>query len=348
VTAAIAMGHLGMKAGPNDTGITTEIAILLMYAIGAYVVFGHPQVAVVLGGGVAVLLHAKPMTHRLVQRLGETDMKAMMQFVLITLVVLPVLPDRTYGPFGVLNPREIWWMVVLVVGVSLGGYVALKVYGEHAGTVLGGIIGGLISSTATTVSYARRASQAEGHVAAATLVVMLASSIVYARVLVEIGIAASHAFLELAPPIAAVMVVSILLCGLVWWSHRKTRSELPTPRNPTELKSALVFAALYALVVLAVAAGREFFGDRGIYAVAALSGLTDMDAITLTTSRMAAGNGMSPGTAWRAILIAAIANLVCKAGIVAVLGGSVLFKRTAGLFALHIAAGVAVLLMWPG
>jgi uncharacterized membrane protein (DUF4010 family) len=127
VAAMTAMGNaVNLKLTRPDPGITTEIAILLMYAIGAYLVLGHVQVAVVLAGGVAVLLHAKPEMHGFVKRLGETDMKAVMQFVLITLVILPILPDRPYGPFQVLNPREIWRMVVLVVAISLGGYVALK------------------------------------------------------------------------------------------------------------------------------------------------------------------------------------------------------------------------------
>jgi len=159
VAITVAMGNaLFLREGRADTGITTEIAILLMYAVGAYLVFGHRSVAVVIGGGVAVLLHAKPIMHGFVKRLGETDMHMMMQFVLISLVILPVLPDRFYGPYDVLNPREIWWMVVLVVAISLAGYVTLKLYGERAGHILAGLIGGLVSSTATTVSFARRVS----------------------------------------------------------------------------------------------------------------------------------------------------------------------------------------------
>ncbi len=139
VAITTAMGNiLALKQKRNGTGITTEIAILLMYGIGAYLVFGPREVAVVLAGGIAVLLHAKPVMHRFVDRLGESDMRVMMQFVLITLVILPVLPDRDFGPFQVLNPREIWQMVVLVVGISLLGYIALKLYGKGRGIVLSG------------------------------------------------------------------------------------------------------------------------------------------------------------------------------------------------------------------
>jgi uncharacterized membrane protein (DUF4010 family) len=347
VAAASAVGNALNRDHRPDPGITTEIAVLLMYAVGAYLAWGPAQVAVVLAGGVAVLLHFKPALHGFVTRLGETDMRAMMQFVLITLVILPVVPDRGYGPFQVLNPREIWWMVVLVVSISLGGYIALKLYGQRTGAVLGGLIGGLVSSTATTVSYARQATDARGHLAAATLAVMLASTVVYVRVLVEVAIVARAALLRIAPPIAIMLAVAAALCVLVGWTHRKVKAELPATENPTELRSAIVFGALYGLVVLAVAAGKHWLGDRGIFVVAAVSGLTDMDAITLSTSRMAASGALATETTWRAIVIATIANLACKAGIVALLGGPALFRRIAVLFGIQASAGIALLLLWP-
>lgn len=349
VAITTAMGNvLYLKQTRADAGITTEIAILLMYGIGVYLVFGHLQVAVALGGGIAVLLHAKPFMHAFVKRLGETDMRVMMQFVLITLVILPVLPDASYGPFHVLNPRDIWRMVVLVVGISLAGYVAFKLYGPRAGIVVAGLMGGLISSTATTVSHARRASRAKAQVAAATLVVMLASTVVYVRVLVEIFVVAEPAFVQIAPPIAVMLIVSILLCITLWWRNRKLEIEAAPHGNPTELKTAIVFGALYAVILLVVAAARHHLGDRGVYLAAGISGLTDMDAITLSTSRMSANGAVPAGVAWRAIVIATIANLVFKAGVVATLGGSALFRRIAFLFAIEIGVALALLIVWPG
>jgi len=337
-----------LKTKRPDSGITTEIAILLMYAIGAYIVFGHKPLAVVLGAGVAVLLHFKPAMHGFVERLGETDMRVMMQFVLISLVILPVLPDRTYGPFDVLNPRDIWWMVVLVVGISLVGYIALKLYGGRAGIVLGGIIGGVISSTATTVSYAQRSTATSAHLAASTLVIMLASTIVYVRVLIEVGAVAQRALLSIATPIVIMLLVSTALCVAVWWTNRKLKTQVPEQGNPTELKSALVFGGLYALVVLAVAVARHYLGDRGLFIAAGISGLTDMDAITLSTSRLAAGGSIEASTAWRAIVIAAIANLIFKGVVVATLAGSALARRIWMFFGIQMAAGIALLLLWPG
>ena len=209
-----------MRQPREDQGITTEIAILVMYVVGAYLVLGHTQIAVVVGAGVAVLLHAKPLMHRFVKRLGENEMRAIMQLVLISFVILPILPNEHYGPFRVFNPREIWWIVVLVVGISLGGYLAMRLYGENVGIVLGGIIGGLVSSTATTVSYARQASKAEAHAAAATLVILLATAVVYGRVLVEVFVVARMRFSEIAPPIAIMLAVAAVLSVVVWWRHR--------------------------------------------------------------------------------------------------------------------------------
>jgi uncharacterized membrane protein (DUF4010 family) len=337
-----------IRQGRGDAGITTEIAILLMYGIGAYLVYGHRAVAVVLAAGVTVLLHFKPAMHRFVERLGETDMRVMMQFVLISLVILPVLPDRTYGPFDVLNPREIWWMVVLVVGISLGGYIALKLYGERAGTLIAGVIGGLVSSTATTVSFARRAAGARGPIAASAIVILLASTVVYVRVLIEVFVAAPSRAAAIAPPIAILLAAAIVLCFVQWRRTRREPIELPESRNPTELRAALMFGAMYGLVVLGVAAARHVLGDRGVYVAAGISGLTDMDAITLSTSRLADRGGLAPGIVWRAIVIAVLANLVFKGGTVWMLGGAALGRRIALLFAIQAAVGVALLVFWPG
>jgi uncharacterized membrane protein (DUF4010 family) len=346
ITAAIGNVMLLREEERADPGITTEIAILLMYGIGCYLVFGSRPVAVVLSGAVALLLYAKPVMHGFVQRLGENDVRAVMQFVLITLVILPVLPDRTLGPFEALNPREVWWMVVLVVTISLLGYIAFKLCGPRAGTVLAGLIGGLVSSTATTVSATRRAAVSSEPPAAAVLIVVLASTVVYVRVLIEIFVAAGRSAILVAPPIAILLLIAIFLSAALAWRNRGARADTPAPGNPTELKTALVFGATYAVVLLAVAAAGRSFGDQGVYVAAGFSGLTDMDAITLTTSRMTATGSLQAGVASRAILIACIANLVFKSLLVLMLGGVMLARRLAIPFAIQIVA--AIVLVWIG
>ncbi len=170
----IIVGNLLKLRDPDtDSGQTTEVALLLTFIVGAYLVVGPPAVAIAVGAGTAVLLWAKPQLHDFAGRLGEPDFRAIMQFALISGVILPVLPDRTFGPFAVLNPRHIWWMVVLVVGIGLAAYVGYKLLGSRRGTLVAGLLGGAISSTATTVAAAKRTRAAPEASGAAAIVVCL-------------------------------------------------------------------------------------------------------------------------------------------------------------------------------
>jgi uncharacterized membrane protein (DUF4010 family) len=328
--------------------MTTEIAALLLFGIGACVVIGQMEVAVALGGAIALLLHLKRPMHRFVAAIGETDIKAIMQFVLVTLVILPVLPNQPFGPYAVLNPFKIWLFVVLIVSVSLCGYVVFKLVGHKAGAWLGGVLGGVISSTATTVSYARRSRETSGGENLAALVIMIASTILYVRVLILIGAVASGSFLKMAPPLAAMFLACAVIAVVSARLTGKHTGRIPPQENPAELKSALIFGALYALIIFAVAAAKDRFGASGLYTVAVLSGLTDMDAITLSTAQLTNGGQLSPNAAWRAILVASMSNFVFKAGIVAVLGDRQLLWRVSILFALALVSGGAILWLWPG
>jgi uncharacterized membrane protein (DUF4010 family) len=333
--------------GGQGPGKTTEAAALLMYALGAYLAVGDATAAIVVGGVVAVLLHWKQPLHRFVERIGERDIHAMMQFVLIALVILPVLPDQTFDPYQVLNPREIWRVVVLIVGIGLAGYVAYKLVGQKAGALLGGVLGGLISSTATTVAYARRTKSAPDAAALAALVIMIASSIAFVRVIVELAVVAPGILSQVVPPLGAMFVLMALLSTGSYFLSRGARDEMPEQENPAELKSALIFGAIYAVVIFAVAAAKEYFGTGGLYVVALLSGLTDLDAITLSTGRLAAENRLDIATSWRLILLAALANLVFKGGTVAVLGPRRLLGRIAALFGVAVVGGLLIFWLWP-
>ncbi|HUG91064.1 MAG TPA: MgtC/SapB family protein [Planctomycetaceae bacterium] len=365
VVALLVVSNLPRQADADgDYGVTTETAMLVMYIAGALLVFLPWIVPVAVAGGTAILLQFKPQLHGFAQRMGEADFRAILQFVLITFIVLPVLKeyDRAFDPltplhrvfpeadwpdFAVLNPYEIWWLVVLVVGISLGGYVCYKLLGERAGSVLGGILGGVISSTATTVSYARRTREADGLAGAAALVIMIASTVVYLRVLLEIAVVSPGFLKTAAGPVLAMFGFSVLLCLAMLTLAARNSGEMPQPGNPTEIKSALVFAGLYAVVLLAVAAAREFLPPEWLYAVAVVSGLTDMDAITLSSARLVQSGRLDPAVGWRMIVIATMSNLVFKAAIVAWLGHRRLLKWVAALFGLALLSGIAVLLLWP-
>jgi len=235
-----------------DPGLTTEVAALLMFGVGAYVVVGHVEAAVVLAGAVVLLLHLKRPMHRFVAAMGERDFTAVMQFALITLVILPVLPNRGFGPYQVLNPFKVWLMVVVIVAVSLAGYVAYKLVGARAGSLLGGIVGGLVSSTATTLSFARRTRTGSERTAAhgaglAAQVIVVASTVSLARLIVLVAIVAPAQAMAIAAPLGALFAWMTVLSALAWLrSRHDAAGELPEVANPAELKSALIFGALFA------------------------------------------------------------------------------------------------------
>jgi len=335
------------RSGDTDAGQTTEVSALLLYGIGAYVVFGELAVAVALGGAIALLLHYKDLLHAFASRIGERDVTAIMQFVLITLVILPVLPNQAYGPYAVLNPFQVWLMVVLIVGISLVGYVAYKLFGAREGAVLGGLIGGLVSSTATTVSFARRTADTASGSGLAALVIMIASSTVFARVIAEVGVVAPGHFRQIVPPLAAMFAVSVVIAVFLYLHTRDHHAAMPQQGNPANLRTAMIFGGLYALIVFVVAATKTEFGEQGLYLVAVLSGLTDMDAITLSTSQLASQGRLQPDTVWRMILVASLANLSFKGALVAFLGSRALLRDVAVAFGLTIAAGIAILWFWP-
>jgi uncharacterized membrane protein (DUF4010 family) len=348
VAALLVVGNVTEpRAKEADPGLTTEVAALLMYAIGAYLVVGHTAVGIALGGGVALLLHLKEPMHAFVARVGEADIKAIMQFVLLALVIWPVLPDQDYGPYGALNPHDIWLMVVLIVGISLGGYVAAKLFGPGSGALIGGVLGGMISSTAATVSYARWTRQSTGSIPFAATVIVIASAVLFVRVLAEIAVVAPGAFWRLAPPLALMLVWTSLIAAGVFFLGRTKNADLPPPTNPAELKAALVFGSLYALVLLGAAVARDYFGPRGLYGVAAISGLHDLDAMTLSTSRLINQGQLDTSLGWRLILTASLVNLGTKATIAAVLGHRGLLRGLIVPFALAFAGGL-VLLLCPG
>lgn len=345
VTTAVAT-IFQLLAGSDDVGITTEIAIVLMFAIGVLLELGDPIVGVVLGGAVAVLLQLKGPLHRLIDRLADKDVRAIFQFVLLTLVILPVVPDETFGPYDVLNPRNIWLMVVLVTGMSLGGYLAYKLLGSGTSTLLGGLIGGLISSTAATASYSKRAGGGSAALRSIVAAIMLATAVMYARVIVEMSIAAPSAIWSLVWPIVILAGATLAISLGVWVTVMRAPVKLPEQENPTELKAALIFALLYAAVLLLVAWARDMVGDSGTYIVAAVSGVADMDAITLSTSRLVQNDQLEPSTAWRAVIVGSIANMAFKTGIAAWLGGSRLGLALGAAFLGSALVGLALILLW--
>ena len=345
LTGALMTGHVAeLKGEKIESGVTTEVAALAMFGVGAYVVTGFREVAIVIGGGIAVLLHFKGQLHGIAARLGE-DSKSIMQFALISLVILPILPNRTYGPLNVVNPRQIWLMVVLIVGIGLAGYIAYKFFGAKAGLLLAGLLGGIISSTATTISYSKRAAKQELPDNQVAIVILLASTVSCALVLVEIGVVAPEFLRAAILPLAVVVTTLAVLSLPLWFLHTKDRSEMPSQGNPSELKGALYFALLYTLILFAIAAVKVY-GSRGLYVVAAASGLAEVHALALSTSQLVSTGRVSSIEGWRIIAVALISNLAFKATMVAILGTRTIWRKVALPYVLTIAVGISVVLLW--
>jgi uncharacterized membrane protein (DUF4010 family) len=323
------------------------VAALLVYVLAAYLMEGSLAIGVVVGGAAVVLLHLKAALHGWVRRLEPRDLRAVMQLVLIALVILPVLPDEPYGPFQVLNPRKIWLMVVLIVGIGLFGYLLYRLLSPKTGTVLGGLLGGVISSTATTVSSSRATKNQPGGATPAALVIMIATVVSICRIIVEIVAVAPGHFLEMMFPFAAFLGVVAVITAVLYFLRSGEIAETSAPEDPALLKPALVFAALYALVLLGVAAGRHHFGDSGMYVIAVISGLTDVDAITLSTSHLVSQGNLPADTGWRVIMVGAVSNTLFKGGIVALLGSRALLARIAVLYGIAVIAGVLLVVLWP-
>lgn len=349
IAALMVMGNLRRinRAGNDDIGMTTEMAVLLMYGIGAYLVFGETLIAVVVTGIITVLLHFKTTLHGWVGKFGEDDLKAIMQFVLLSMIILPVLPDVTYDRYQSLNPKHIWLMVVLIVGISLIGYFLYKFFRNKTGVLLGGILGGLISSTATTISYARVAGKSISLSKLAAFVILTASAVSMIRVMVEISIVAPLSFKAFLFPLAAELCAMIFLVVILFFQKRNERSEMPTQTNPAELKSALIFALLYGGISFISAVVKDKFGNDALYAVSVISGLTDLDAITLSTAKMTEQKSIDAALGWRLILVATISNLVFKAIMTIVMGNRNLARIIGFLFGILIIVGLLIIFLWP-
>lgn len=333
---------------PSPTaGQTTEVAVLLMFAIGAYLVLGHQVIGVIVGGTLAILLYVKESLHGFIDRLKEKDLAAIMTFVGVSLVILPILPDETYGPLNVLNPRDIWMMVTLIVGISVVGYFVYKWVGKKAGMISNGILGGIISSTATTVSYARNAAANKSVSKTAAFVILASVTISIIRVIIEIGFVVPEKFGQLILPFVLLfLIMTVLTLMLYYWIARdNSQEDMPEPKNPAQFKSAVIFGVLYGAILLAVAFAEEKFGQEGLYIVSIIGGLAKKDAITLSLASAVKG-GMETALGWRLIMAGVLSNFGFKVILVAVLGNRKLTKWVASAMVISIVAGLLIMWFW--
>ncbi len=326
----------------RDRGITSEVALLLTVLLGAIAVGGAPRLAAASAVVTALLLALKPRLHRWLANLSEAELDGALRLLLISVVVLPVLPDRGFGPFGALNPYRLWWMVVLIAGLGFAGYVAASRLGPRRGLVGTAVLGGLFASTAVALSFARFGREGLHPPRLLAAAILAAETVMFPRLLVLTGAVSPALALTLAPVLLAPLPVGAFCAS---WLLRGA-GDAPEARpvslhNPFELGPALRLAGLLAVILMLAKGALSAVGPRAVYAVASLAALTDVDAISLSLAHLAGGD-LPADVARSGILLAAGVNTAVKAGLVAFVERGALAREVAsGSLLLLVALGGA-------
>jgi uncharacterized membrane protein (DUF4010 family) len=331
-SAALVVGYfMTVQAYPGSLGLTTEVAGICVCLLGGMTMIGYPELAVVLGIVVTAVLAYKEPMHGMVSKLDRDDIFAGVRLLIASFIVLPLLPRRPLDPWGALNPYSLWLLVILISSLSLIGYVATRWLGPGKGAALTGLSGGLVSSTAVTLTFARTSRDGRGAPTMLATGILLAWGVMFVRVVVEVAVVYPPLVYQVVGPFL-MMGAAGLAAALYFYrqgpaaaGHQQAGQEVPL-KNPFSLTGAAKFAVFFAGVLLVVKLVEDRFSSEGLYLVAAVAGLTDVDAITLSMARYAQTGGQ-PGIAVTAITIAALTNTVVKCAMVAVLGGRALRVR---------------------
>lgn len=341
----ILIGYWRSSAGEKIGG-TSEVAALVTFGLG--LLAGYDQLVVALAGAVltTAVLSLKEELHTLAGAITRADLYAVVQFAAVSLVILPIVPDENLGPWGVWNPRTIWLLVVLISGISFVGYVAAKVIGAKRGIGLSGLLGGMASSTAVTLSFSERSKANPGLSLVLAVGVLGASAVTVPRLLILLSIVQPNLVVPLLLPFAALFIVTTVGGALVYQLSRRQSVAGAQLNNPFELKTALTFALLFAIILFAARAAQEFFGAGGLYVASAIAGLTQLDAITLTLGQEV-GKGLDVAVAVRALSIAIAGNNLFKAGLALTLGSRAFGQAVLVTLVLAGAACVAAAWLLP-
>lgn len=323
-------------------GVATEIALLLAFALGLLAGLGMLATASSAGVATAVLLSLKSRLGKAATELSERELRSILQFLAVSVIVLPILPDRALDSLAGLNPRAIWILVVLISGVSFVGYWLTRAFGARNGALLTGLVGGLASSTATTASLARLAAQAPAAIGPASAGIIIANMVMLVRLAALAGLLAPAALPALWPSLAAAWLVggiAAIVCARGGDRDQVAPGGLGIS-NPFELRPAIIFAGVLAAVSLAAERALAAFGDYGLNVVAAISGVADVDALTLSAAGLMTGGAIAADAAATAIWIAAASNMLAKAAFASVIGGRALAIRAGAPLVIAAAGGV--------
>jgi uncharacterized membrane protein (DUF4010 family) len=348
VGALLTVSHFA-EARKRSSGLTTEVSAILTMLVGALAFWNYLQLAVALGVAMTVLLSVKIELHRFARKITVQDVYATLKLAVISAIVLPVLPDTAYGPppFDVLNPFEIWLLVVFISGMNFIGYVLIKTVGARRGIELTGLFGGMASSTAATLSLTHR-SRKDQLAKSFALAILLAWIVMYVRALIQTAVVNMELFKEIWLPALGPMAAGLVYCAWLFKREKKKEEEDENLAfsNPFELGPAIKFGLIFTLVLLISKAAQVYIGDAGIYISSFVSGLVDVDAIILSMAQLSSKpEGIDIATAARAVILAAVANTLTKGGIALFIGSSGLRRSILPGFALMVISGVGVIFL---
>lgn len=323
-------------------GATSEVAALIVFCLGVLIFWEFFSVAIAISVVLTLFLSLKTSLRSFIGKVQEEDIYATLKFAIITAIILPVLPDQTMGPFDVLNPRQIWYMVVLIAGISFAGYLLVKVFGSKKGLSITGLLGGMVSSTAVTLSFSQKSRTAPDLGKTFASSILLACSIMYPRVMIEIAVVNPELFRAIWPFLVLLTVTGVASAVVMQFGAHKDAAGDVALSNPFELMSAIKFGLIFAVILFVSKAAQYYLGNSGVFLAAAAAGTTDVDAITLSMANLARGT-ISTTTASTAIIIAITVNTVVKAGMAVSLGAPSLRKYTLPGFGAVLAVGIAII-----
>lgn len=323
-------------------GATSEVAGLLTFFLGALAYYGEITLAVSLAVVMTVILYARSMLHDFAKKLKKKEFEDTLKFAVIAFVILPFLPNQGYGPLEMFNPFIIWLMIVFISGISFVGYILMKWFGER-GIVLGGLLGGLVSSTATTTSFAERSRKSKKIHRSLVLGVILANGIMFIRVLIEVLVINSELFLPLLVPMLSLSLVTAIFSYFLWRKSKNIKGNIDLG-SPFTLKPALKFGIFFAIILALVKVGDIYLSSKGVYLVSFISGFADVDAITVSLSQLAKGS-LALETARNGIVVATLTNVAVKGGIAYWFGRKEFGRIVLGFFVVLIALGIGLLLI---
>ncbi|MBN1920315.1 MAG: MgtC/SapB family protein [Anaerolineae bacterium] len=333
-------------ARQGQIGMTSEVSAVITFLLGAMCYGEQFALAAAITVATMVLLSLKPEMRTLAQKLSQEDIYATLKFAVITAIVLPVLPDRTFGPLEVLNPHKIWLMVIFISGISFLGYFLIKIVGPRQGIGLTGLLGGLASSTAVTLSFSQRSTQERTLAKPFAMAIMIAWTVMFIRVLVVVSALNRALLTQLWLPLGLAAGIGLGYCGYLFLAQRTHETSNIDFANPFDLGPAMKFGLLYAGILFAAKAAQVYLGEAGIYLSSIVGGLTDVDAITLSLSQLSnsVAGGLDTAIAARGIVFACISNTVVKGGMVLASGARELRRALLPGFLAMLGATLAVVL----